>query len=478
VSRSALGFAGIHLLFAAAGMALLYALGFVSRLRHLLTALGPAYLAGLAGVMPVLILLMVLGVPIRAVEATVTATALTVALAATGFALSRRRPAPAPADDEPPADTAERWLARAGVAALGLYFAIGASAFAKLPAVGDDWAFWSYKGLVLYDYGGRLDQEVLTGAFPGPAHLDYPMLQPLFESILFRGMGGIHLQEWHIALWILFASFVWTVGFLFRSRGVGMPVLLGPLAALGLSPLAATWVAIGYGDVSVACFAAAGVLCVGLWLDGGQARYALLGGVLLAGAANTKNEGLTAAAAVLLAAAVVLFRTRRDGAGGHRWRAWAAAAGIAAAGALPWILWRSSHGLRNDDVPALGNSLDVDFLTGRLDRLSQAVGKLAAQLANQGAWIWIVPCFLVVAIVCLATGSARRQAAFYLGTAVLMMLSLYWVYWTGRLEARYWLEFSGDRVVTGVVFVSAVGLIHLLALVLSRRPPDGGRVRA
>jgi hypothetical protein len=290
------------------------------------------------------------------------------------------------------------------------------------------------------------------------------MLQPLLESIFFRAMGGIHLQEWHIALWIMFASFVWTVGFLFRSRGVPMLILAGPLAALALSPLAANWVAIGYADVSVACFAAAGVLCIGLWLDGAAWPYALLGGVMLAGAANTKNEGMTTAIVVLVAAALVVVRTRA-----RSWRGWLGAAAVAGAGAVPWIAWRSSHGLSNDDVPPLSQSLDVGSLARHIDRLSQANGKLFAQLAHQGGWIWIVPCFLVLAIVCLAAGTARRQAGFYLAIATMMMLVLYWAYWTGRIEIHYWLRYSADRVVTGVVFVAGIALIHLLALVLDPR---------
>jgi hypothetical protein len=227
-------------------------------------------------------------------------------------------------------------------------------------------------------------------------------------------------------------------------------------------------VSIGYGDVTVACFTAAGALCVGLWLDGGGARYAVLGGVLLAGAANTKNEGLTAAVAVLVAAGIVAWRTRAGS-----WRPWLAAGVLAIGGALPWILWRSSHHLKNEDVPGLGTSLDPGYLFDRLDRLSVANGKLLAQLANEGAWSFVAPCFLVLAIFCLVKGIARREAGFYLGTTVLMFLSLAWAYWTGLLEVHYWLQFSADRVITATVFVCALGLIHLLAKVLGARGPLG-----
>src|SRR5204862_6853182 len=150
-----------------------------------------------------------------------------------------------------------------------------------------------------------------------PAHLDYPLLQPLLEALTFRAMGGIHLQEWHMSLWIVFASFVWTAGYLLRSRGSSVLVVLAPLGAIALSPYSAYLTTTGYADVTLACFVGAGALAVGLWLDGGRVEYGLLGAVLLAGAANVKNEGQTAAAAILVAA-LVLLRVGRDG----RWRQW------------------------------------------------------------------------------------------------------------------------------------------------------------
>jgi hypothetical protein len=462
VSRSALGFAGLHLVFLAVGMALLYALGLVSQRRHLLTAIGPAYLSGLGAVMPILILLLVAGAPVRLPALGATAAALIVVCVAVGIVGSRRGRVAAAAAPAPPATRGQTWATRAGIAALGLYFAVGASAFAKLGTGNDDWGFWSYKALLFFHFGGHLDPNLFAGRFPGPPHLDYPVLQPLLESLLFRAMGGVHLQEWHIAVWIVFAAFVWTVWFLVRSRGFDSLVVLAPLGALALAPSAAGWAAAGMADVTVASFAAAGALAIGLWLDGAANAYALLGAVLLTAAANTKNEGIAAAAAVLLAAAAALALTRT-----RRWRGWSAAAAVAAAGTVPWIAWRSAHGLGNDDVPPLSRSLDWGYLTGRLDRLSSAVGKLAAQLANQGVWIWLVPCFLALAIVCFYTRTARREAGFYLAVGAAVLASLVWAYWTGdNLGVLEWLGFSAPRVITSVVFVSGIGAIHLIGKLL------------
>jgi hypothetical protein len=455
--RAGLGFAAVHVVFAAAGMALLYALGLVSRLRALTWALGPAYFCGLAAVMPVLILLLVLGVPVRLPLFAAVSLALTAAFGAAGLAAARRgrEPLPVPA----PAPTRiEAAGALAAIAALALFFGVGTTSFENLATLGDDWAIWSYKGLALFEFG-VLQPEIFEGTDPGPSQPGHPVLQPLLQSLFFRAMSGPHLQEFHAALWIVFASFVWTVAFLLRSRGAGLP-LLAPLAALALTPGSQQFVAIGYADVTVAGFTAAGALAIGLWLDDGDSRYALLGSILLAAAANSKSEGLVAAALVLVAAAAAIAFARL-----REWRSWFAAVGIASAGAAPWVAWRARHGIENADVRPLTEALDWSLLSDRTDRLSRAIGELFEQLSNQGRWVWIVPCFLVLGIVCLANGTARRQAGFYLGTATLMMLVLFWVYWTTRRQDfDTYLHFSADRVVTGVVFVSGVGLMHLIAL--------------
>jgi hypothetical protein len=202
----------------------------------------------------------------------------------------------------------------------------------------------------------------------------------------------------------------------------------------------------------------------------GAAGYAILGGTLLAAGANTKNEGVVAAAAVLVAAGgAVVFGDR------GRWRPWLAAAVLAAAGTAPTFLWRSSQHLRGSDVAPLGDVLHWNYLVDRLDRVPKSFSALFDQMADPGRWIYIVPCLLALVIVCLIRGVARREAAFYLAVPTLMVLGLVFVYWTGNPEIGYWLTYSADRTITGVVFVCGVGLVHLSALVLGEvsRRPDG-----
>jgi hypothetical protein len=80
--------------------------------------------------------------------------------------------------------------------------------------------------------------------------------------------------------------------------------------------------------------------------------------------------------------------------------------------------------------------------------------------------MWLAPCFLALAIVCLVTGTARAQAAFYLSAMTLMVLGLLWAFWISRVEIHLYLFNNTRRVVTGVEFVAAAGLVHLAARVL------------
>jgi hypothetical protein len=457
--RELAGTVGFHLVFVVAGLALLYALGFVRRLRDVPAAIGPAYLAGVAGVMTLLLAGLSAGATVRLPALVVVAAIATVVLGALGFRAARRARAASPDEVPARATRLEAWVARAVIAVLAAFFVIGASAFANAPTVGDDWTIWSYKGLALFHFGS-VDDVLWTASDLGPAHPYYPPLQPLFQSLFFRSVGDIQFQEFHTVLWFLFGSFIWTVVWLARSRGLPLLIALVPAAALAFTSKSHEIVEIGYVDMTVSAFAAAGALCVGLWLHSGAGRYAILGAVFMTGAANSKNEGVAAVAAILVASGAVMWFQRRDA-----WRQWAVMAAIAVAGALPWMLWRSSKGI--EDANRADADRVLDTLGPEIDRVPKSFTAIFDQIADGGRWAYLVPCLLVLAVVCLVRGTARREAAFYLAVPVLMTFTLVFVYWTGTLEIDYWLGSSADRTVAGIAYVSGVGLVHLTALLLS-----------
>lgn len=457
--RQEVGFVAFHLLFIAPGLALLYALGFVTRLREVPAALGPAYLAGVAGTMSILLALLTLGAAVRLPLSVAVAGLLTVGLAAAGFLFARRRPAP----DEPEPEAAriglEVWIARLVIGVVAAFFVIGFSSFLDLPSVGDDWRIWSYKALALYELGGTLDEKLYTTSTLGPAHPYYPMLQPLLQSVFFRATGEVQLQEFHAVLWLLYGSFIWTVVWLARTRRLPLFLIALPVAALAFGTKNHESVTNGYADMTVSAFAGAGALAIGMWVRDGAARYAVLGGVLMAGAANTKNEGVMAAVAVLGVAAVFVLAQRWRG-----WQTWLAAAAITGLGSIPWMLWRSSKGIESENQASLGEGLKR--LPDELHRVPKAFTGVFDNMTDSGAWTYLVPCMLVLSVVCLVRGVGRREAAFYLGTAVLMTLVLVYTYTVGTLPIDYWLESSVNRTVSPIVCVCAVGLVHLVALVL------------
>ena len=466
MNRADVGFAAMHGLLALPGYVLLYGLGLIGRVRDLPGALGPAYLAGVATVMPVLIGLLVLGLPARMPQFLALVLVVTALLAAAALLLQRRG-LRSEIERPPPGPRGETWGWRAGVAGIALFFVAGASAFTKLPTGGDEATIWTYKALGFFHFGGKVDVELFQGKVPGPAHADYPVLQPLLESLFFRAMGGSNTQLWHLALWVLFGAFVWTVGWLLRTRGAPALVLLAPLAAVAVAPAAIEYATSGYADLTVACFAGLGALGIGLWIDTDRRRYAVLGALFLTAAANTKNEGQLAAAAVMAAAAIVVVASRWRG-----WRTWLASAGVIAAGTLPWIVWRGSHGLKSHDTNPLSEALSIDFLSKRTDRLDVGFEAVVTELGRQGHWAG--PTFLVIAITCLIAGAVRRTAGFYFGAALLMFAGLVWVYWTGRLDVNYWVADSADRTIAGVVLIAAVGAAHLAARTFGgpQPPPD------
>ena len=470
--RDVLGFVAVHALLAAPGAALLWALGIVARPRELPGALGPAYLTGVAVVVPVLIALLTLGLPARLPQFVAAAVVLAAAFAAGGVLLARRgRRVVDELPGEASAGRGELWIWRVGIAAIAVFFLVGLTAFAKLPTGGDDATIWTFKALALFQLDTGLDNAIFESR-TGAAHPHYPILQPVLESTFFRTMGGAKTMEWHMALWLLYGAFVWTVGWLLRRRGAARLVVLAPVAALALAPAAARGLATGYADVTVACLAALGALCVGLWVEGAPGRYALLGGLFLGAAANTKNEGQLAAAAVLVAMAAGVAVAR-----GRGWRPLAGTAAIVAASVLPWLVWRSAQGHEAADQAPLSDALSPSYLADRGDRLDATLGYVFPELSNLGNWLWAAPAFLAIAIVCVAAGALRRVAAFYLGAAFLMFAGLVWAYWTGLLEIEYWLQSSISRTVTGMIVVGAAGLAHLATRLATQpvEPPADGR---
>jgi hypothetical protein len=463
--RTVAGFAGFHLLLAVSGTALLHALGLLrTRPRELVAAVGPAVFCGAALVLPLQIALLVLGVPFNLPVFTAVALGSASLLAAWSRLTARGGAAsPGPVRVEP----ADRWTVRIGAVALAVFFVVGARAFVHLPTVEDDTRVWSLKALGLFFFDG-IDNEVFTDGAYAASHLGYPILQPLLEAGLYRAMGDFDLRLAHLERWVVFASFLWTVAFLLRDRG--RPLLwLAPIGALAVAPGVFEQITIGYADITAACFGAAGVLCLGLWLERRASGHLILGVLFLAAATNTKNDGYAAALAGVVAAVAVVAGARIRPALAPV----GAATAVALAAGLPWRIWTATKDTTTPISAELGGPAVPRPRpeVSRFDRLESALDGVATQLAHQGRWMWVVPAAIAIAAATLLEGRSRRVAAYYLAAGVLVVGALVAVYTEGPLvDLGGELGATVDRTISTSVFVATVAAAHLLSL---REPARG-----
>ncbi len=466
--RAVLGFIVAHLALLTPGLLLLWCTGMLpARWRPAALAVGPAYLLGVALTMPVLQLQAIVGIRISLASTLVVLVAICAALVAIGRRRGLEGPLPPPAAFRTSAERALTWL---GIAITAAWFVLGSRSFDQLPTQVDDARIWSLRTLGIFFYGG-LQKEMFTGAAYLPSHLDYPLAVPLLNSTIFRFMGGEDLRLVHLELWIAMAAFAWTVGWALAGGGRRMLAWLPMVVVLPILSPVVDNIALGNVDTLVAGFSASGALLIALWLEDGRAGRAVLGGVLLGGAATTKNEGLIAAIIVIALALIVVLVRRERAPWRERLGPWLIAAGFVAFAIVPWQIWMAAHHITNKDVPGLGTTLNVGYLSDRTDRLDQAVQRLFTVFGNQGVYLWIAPAFLALAVAAIVAGRGRMRsiAAFYLSAAVLFFASLLWVFWTGVLDIQFHLDTAADRTSITYMMFGLVGLAHLASSALRLR---------
>jgi hypothetical protein len=458
--RFLVGLVLFHTLAAVPGLALLYALGLL-RLRPLalLGAAGPAVLLGIALVGIPLIMLVVLGVSVGLGAALIVMAVVTLVLVLVAVGTRERRPVPVEATGAP--GTLVEFVAeRVVLAGTALYLLIGAPTFRNLETLWDDANIWSLKALGLYHQGTLVDGLANNPPLSG-VHLDYPLLQPMTEATLFHAIGAVDLRFWHVELWVLMALAIWTVAWLLAPLGPRWPWTV-VLATLALSGVVSGNITLGDADLLMAALVGCATLAFGIWLQRGGLPYALLGGLLLAAAANVKNEGLVFGTAIGIALVAAAALGHRPG----RWRDLAIAAGLVVISVLPWQIWVGGNDAATRNTPSPWQVIDdPSYLIDRLDNLWRGLGQVIVQLMNTAEWSLLAPAFLVCAVTMVVVGRARTLAAFYLLAGFLAYLSVAYVYWVtpiqdiGGFEQR-----TGARIVLGVVFVGGAGLAHLLQI--------------
>lgn len=459
--RLLVGFLAFHVFVAAPGFLMLYALGFLRpRPLWLAAAAGPAFVVGVIVVGVPLIALAVLGV---GVGTPATLAVLAVVTLVTGAAAARahRRSQPVAEPEHVGAQggLVESVIERVVLGLTGAYFLLGSLAFSQLPTLWDDANIWSLRALGLYYHDGLTDGLARNHELSG-VHLDYPILQPLLEASFFRAIGGIDLRLWHLELWLLLGSLIWTLAWLLAPLGRRW-LWAFVLATLALSGVLISNVTLGDADATMAALVGCGALSFGIWLERGQRSHALLGALFLAGAANVKNEGLVFGVAIAAALLLVSIGSLRG-----RWKDLALSAGIVGASVLWWQVWVLGNEAATRATPSPWQVIDdPGYLVDRLDYLWRGIEQVVTQITNTGEWALVVPALLVVATVMLIVGRQRTVAGFYLLASILAFLSVAYTYWVttfgdlGGFENR-----TGPRIVLGIVFVAGAGLAHLIQL--------------
>lgn len=470
--RTLVGFLGLHAVLIATGLTLLRAFGLVSfdsGRRAMVLASGPALLVGMAVLLPLLIVLLVLGIPL-----TLASTGLA-CLACAGAAelVARRRaspdkPARAGVERPTPRSSATRGVARVAIVVAGAYTAVAAFALARLPTVLDDARIWSLRGLTLAYYYG-LQPEIFQNPAESGGHSVYPLFQPALEAILFQAMGSPQLRFFHTELWLLFTAAIWTAAYLIarslpRIRR-GAPIWLAALALLALTPAAIHNIALGFADITGSVLLATGTLALALWLDQDDTGYLALAVVLLVAAANTKDEDLVASALILIVGAVAsLVRSGATGvgsAGNRRLRLLGAAALYFAALVLPWRIWAAAHHLSDSVAPPLPRALSPAYILSRTHELHQTATAMVTQTLTQ--WGWLAAIFVTACAICLITRTARRTACFYFISFAAIVVSLLWLYTTTPVSLAFLLPTSMNRTVDVFMVPAALATAHLLA---------------
>jgi hypothetical protein len=470
-------------IFLFAGFGVLAAAGLLRRTAWgVLAATGLAYLVGVASVMLVAIALLCLGIALGLAGYA----ALAALIGATGLAVAAlRRPKTRDAHQDGPrrwafADLrqsvgewgAEQWLACGFVVAIAVYAVFGYAAASLEPLDGwDAMSIWSRKALLLTEFG-KPTADFFQSSHYVFMHLDYPILLPVYESVFFRAAGSPDVQVLHAQLWLFFVFFLWAAAFL--AARVARPLVWAPLiAVIAVTPSLSDGIRTLGADVPMSLFLGLGVLLVGLWLADGRRGDLAVGTILLAAAANTKNEGLVAAFGVLAVAAIVAGVAGRRDSIRRATVPVVAALAVVALAVAPWRLWVAAHPVAGDTADvSVSKGLDPVFIIHHADRIQPTVSAIGDQVSDPGRWLYLLPLMLAISVAAFRIPTERRLVAFYLGAGLTVFASLViWGYVINDWQIDELITFTVDRTVDGMMLVAVAGLLHLSGRAL---PPGNG----
>jgi hypothetical protein len=298
---------------------------------------------------------------------------------------------------------------------------------------------------------------VQSAAFVSPAyaptHLDYPLVLPSIEALVFRSLGRFDGRLVHIELVGLLLAFLLALWTLLR-RSAPIPLVVLIVLGIGVSPALLGQLASNYADIPLAFFIALGLVALVLAIESRSWQLLCVAALFLSAASLTKNEGLLFAVVALGSAWAVFAHARR------RVLLAAVALGVAVA---PWRIFLAVHGISNGDFQ-LTSLADVSSFDRHANRAVTALGSLTeSTLAH-----WdVLPLLVVLALLLALADGLYRRGAFLTLWLTTSLAGLVGIYAISTLPIGVHLAQSADRVVASLV----IGAASFAPLLVRRGPP-------
>ncbi len=357
-------------------------------------------------------------------------------------ALSALLPA-APAPPAPPASRRGRTEAVAAAAAGLCVLAALACTLAGSVSSMDLFFFWGPKAQQFAIARG-VDAAFLADSSHAYMHAYYPPLVTNLGALATMAAGRFSWAGATLTFPLLLGALALALpgvlaGAAPRPAGAAVSALaIGALAVIGIRAVVA-----GNGDMPLLAFE---TLAMALLLrrDAGDPAIQLLAGILLAGAAAAKVEGLPFALA-----AAALFLLRRRGSARES-AATAARLVLPAAAALgAWFAFGATSGL------FAVYSEYGPFLALHLDHWPAVAREIPRALASTGRGLpWAVP------LLCLAAaGRPRRDALLPLGTGAALAAFLVFTYLHLAEDPSQWISWSAARVLAPLPVLLALAIV-------------------
>lgn len=439
--RALVGLAAVNVAFALAGLAFLWGCRGFRTWACVLRLAGLGYLLGVAAFGVAWTALLVVGAPFGGVEVALSL----VGLAAAGFVVGRVRGAAVPTGLPRMHGSSIVLVSALGIALAGLFLEalFRAARLHSLQAY-DAWAFWVPKGKAIFFFHG-LDEHVFTTT----PNASYPPLQPILDAAAFQAMGRADQVTLHVQFWFFVVGAVAAIAGLLHRRAPEW--LLWPSLLLVLVvPRFGERLLMPQADILLDVLLVVAALLLALWLRDYAGWRLAAAAVLLAGAANTKREGILFAACVLL----VAFLAARP----RHWPRLVIVALAVGLAIVPWRVWAAGH-----DIPSGAPS---SFESGRL---VDAVRLSFEVLYSNARWS-VVPIVATIALAAALVWGDRRLAGYVGLVALLLFAGGVWTT-VGFADLAVTADESGNPIVryTGsIVLLGAVFTPLLLSSVWSR----------